>query len=303
MVGSDQLQVIKNNSWQVGILPHAGGSIAYGRIKRNGQWVDFMRPTSESSYNDPSACASYILSPWSNRIRDGHFRFRGKDYQLRVNYYDGTAIHGTAKEFPWKIDSADDSHITLSFDARQYSGVNFPFQFSTRQGFSLKGNRFSVETWIKNEDKSAMPAGFGHHPYFQRTLGSDEAQVEIPVTQYFVLENCLPSAGPVPLEPRIDFRQLRPLGTEFIDDALTGRIDEKPIRFVYGSTEIAMHFDPVYQNVVFYLPQGKTYFALEPVTNANDGFNLYDQGIAGNGVFILEPGQEKQGTFSLEIVK
>ena len=71
-----KLHVIENESWQVGILPDAGASVAFGRVKRDGRWLDFMRPTPETSYRDPSACASYVLIPWSNRIRDGHFRFQ-----------------------------------------------------------------------------------------------------------------------------------------------------------------------------------------------------------------------------------
>jgi len=45
----------------------------------------------------------------------------------------------------------------------------------------------------------------------------------------------------------------------------------------------------------------KPYFAIEPVTNANDGFNLYDKGIPGSGVFVLEPGEEKQGAYVFQI--
>src|SRR5258708_15480361 len=300
-----KLHVIENESWQVGILPDAGASVAFGRVKRDGRWLDFMRATPEQSYRDPSACASYVLSPWSNRIRDGHFRFKGKDYQLRINFPDGTAIHGTAKEFPWTVDSADGKHIALSFDSRKFSGVNYPFHFSSRAEFKLDGEQFSTTVWLKNEDQSAMPAGFGHHPYFMRSLAgpNDTLQLEIPCTKYFVLENCMPSAGSILVEPRVDFQRLRPLGDIFIDDCLADRIDEKPIRFVYGAsgTEIALHFDPLFENVVLYVPQHQPYFAVEPVTNANDGFNLYDKGIPGSSVFVLEPGQEKQGTFSLTI--
>src|SRR5579871_1952317 len=130
MTNMPQLHVIKNDHWEVGILPEAGASTAFGRIKRGNAWLDFMRPTPEASYANPADCASYVLIPWSNRIRDGHFRFRGKDYQLRVNFPDGTAIHGTAKEYPWAVDSADGTHIRLSFDSRKAANVNFPFQFS-----------------------------------------------------------------------------------------------------------------------------------------------------------------------------
>jgi aldose 1-epimerase len=50
---------------------------------------------------------------------------------------------------------------------------------------------------------------------------------------------------------------------------------------------------------VVYIPTGKPFFAVEPVTNANDGFNLYDKKIPGSGVFILPPGKSQTGTFTL----
>jgi aldose 1-epimerase len=150
-----------------------------------------------------------------------------------------------------------------------------------------------------------MPAGFGHHPYFQRALSgpSDTVTLEIPCARFFELERAIPSAPPIPVQPRVDFRTLRPLGPEFIDDCLTGRTGGNPIRFVYTESEqeILLHFDDIFQNVVVYVPRDKAYFAVEPVTNANDGFNLYDRRIQGSGVFVLEPGQEQQGTFTLDV--
>ena len=81
--------VIENDVWQVGILPPTGMSTAFGRIKHKGAWVDFMRPTPKESYGRASDCASFILVPWSNRIKGGLFRFRGKDHQLKPNAADG----------------------------------------------------------------------------------------------------------------------------------------------------------------------------------------------------------------------
>ncbi len=297
------LQVIENEFWQIGVLPDTGASIAFGRIKRNSRWLDFMRPTPESSYRNAYATASYVLAPWSNRIREGRFLFRGNEYRLRVNYEDGTAIHGTANEFPWTVETADRSCLVTGFRSDDFYGVNFPWRFSVRMEFRLDGQQFSLTTSLKNEDRTAMPGGFGHHPYFLRKLGGqgDDVQLEIPCSQYFVLENCLPSAGPVPIPSKLDFQKLRPLGSEFVDDALAGRTPGKPFRFVYPEAAITMHADDVFQNVILHAPPDKPYYALEPLTNANDGFNLYDKDIPGSGVFVLEPGQEQQGACSLRI--
>jgi aldose 1-epimerase len=52
--------------------------------------------------------------------------------------------------------------------------------------------------------------------------------------------------------------------------------------------------DHLYSHVVLYMPQNQPYIALEPVTNANDGFNLLAQGEVDHGVFVLAPGCSRE---------
>lgn len=297
--------LIENGHWQVGVLPRTGGALAFGRIKHGESWVDFLRPTPETSYEKVSDCASFILVPWANRLRDARFRFRGKDYQLRSNNPAGTANHGVGRNFAWKVEAADASKVILSFNSADHPDINFPFRFAARLEYALESKRFTILTMLRNEDKQAMPGAFGHHPYFQRALGkpTEMVSVQIPCTQYFELENSLPSAAPKPIPAALDFRHLRALGPESIDDCLTGREDHKPVRFVYGGEQkqITMHCDEIFQCLDLFTPPGKDFFALEPVTNANDGFNLYEKGIAGTGVFVLEPGEERKGAIHFEV--
>ncbi|MFN8373127.1 MAG: hypothetical protein U0694_09670 [Anaerolineae bacterium] len=251
---------LQNDFWQVGILPQTGASIAYGRIRRGAVWLDFMRPTAPENYPTASLCASYVLVPWSNRIRDAHFRFQGVDYQLKVNYRDGTAIHGVGRDLPWKIAHADDHRLRATFNSADYPDINYPFAFSAAQEFTLDGPGFSVYTSVKNEDTRVMPAGFGHHPYFQRLLDGQPVSIELPCTQFYRLENAMPSSGPVPIdEERLDFRQLKPLQPEQhekgVDDLFAGRIGDKPVRFVYGDAELQMQAGALYKHLIRCLRQ------------------------------------------------
>src|SRR5262245_25928935 len=103
--------ILENDIWQVGLLPPTGMSTAFGRIRRGGTFVDFMRPTPEGAYTKPSDCASYLLVPWSNRVNDGRFTFRGREHRLRVNAADGSAIHGIAREYPWEVAQGDRNRL------------------------------------------------------------------------------------------------------------------------------------------------------------------------------------------------
>lgn len=302
------LLTLQNASWQVGVLPAAGASVAFGRIADPALgWVDFMRPTDPSDYGVADNTASYVLSPWSNRIRAGLLTFRGRHYQLARWFTDGTAIHGTARAYPWRVVEATETRAVLSFSSQDVFGANFPWNFSTQVTYELDGPRFSTHTTVTNEDDEPFPAGFGHHPYFLRGLGSheDEVLLTIPCSQQFQLEGCMASAPPVPVEDWLDFRVARPLGDRFIDENLTGRAHGEPIVFDYprSGRRIELVFDEIFGNVVFYVPQeGNNFFAVEPVTNANDGFNLYEAGIEGSGVIVLEPASSASGSYHLDVV-
>jgi aldose 1-epimerase len=299
--------ILQNDAWQIGILPDTGASVAFGRIADTaGGWVDVLRPTDPSEYGIAEHAASYVLSPWSNRIRSGLLRFRGATYQLARSGNDGTAIHGAARGYPWRIVQSDEARVVLAFSSSEVFGVNFPWRFSTEVTYALDGGRFTTTTTVTNDDQEPFPVGFGHHPYFQRGLAGhdDEVRVRIPCTQQFQLEGCMASAAPVPVEEWLDFTSPRPLGDRFIDQNLTGRIGSDPIRIDYPQSghALTLSFDDVYTNVVFYVPQqGKDFFAVEPVTNANDGFALFDQGIAGSGVIVLEAGESVSGSHHLDL--
>jgi aldose 1-epimerase len=299
--------LLENEHWQVGILPETGASVAFGRIKRGDRWVDFMRPTAPTDYGNSSMAASFLLIPWSNRIKDARFQFRGETIQLQPNTPEGFAQHGVVRKVAWKIAEANEQVITLRYDSHDFPDVNFPFPFSAEASYRLEGQNFIMRICLTNEGDKPFPAGFGHHPYFVRQMENVPAQLEIPVDQEYEMVNKLTVAAPYLISQPLDFRQLRPLEPEKtgveIDNVLTGANHSKPVRFVYGDVELHMTFDPIYGHVVFFSPLEKPFYAVEPVTNTNDGFNLDAQGVPGTGVFVLEPGQTQCGDIVLRVVK
>jgi aldose 1-epimerase len=300
---------LENDAWQVGLLPATGGSVAFGRIADPAAetgWVDLFRPTDPADYGMVDKTASYVLAPWSNRIRSGLLRFAGGQYQLTRSFHDGTAIHGAARAYPWRVVEADGTRVVLGFDSADNYGVNFPWQFTVEVTYALDGPRFATSTRVTNTDAEPFPAGFGHHPYFERGLRGmvDEVRLEIPCKQQFELTHNMASAPAVPITESLDFTVARPLGSRFIDENLTGRIPGMPTRLIYPLSDhcVSLYADDIYQNVVVYVPQeGTTHYAVEPVTNANDGFGMLEDGIEGSGVVVLQPGESTSGTYYLEV--
>lgn len=296
------LHTLENEHWQVGILPETGASVAFGRVQKDGQWVDVMRPTDPADYDNPSLCASFVLIPWSNRIKDAQFRFRGTDYKLQPNSADGTASHGDVRRRIWQVESAGKERISLSFNSTAHVNINFPWQFSANAVYSLDGDVFEMVLSLKNIDETPFPGGFGQHPYFVRTA---DVMLELPVDEQYQLVQAIPAGAAVPVRPEFDFRTLRRLSdVAALDNLFRGREGDQPARIVYPGwgIEINITSDPIFEHLIAYAPPDKPFFAVEPITNANDGFNLFERGVEGTGVFVLEPGEERRGMIRLRVL-
>ena len=294
-------------TWRVGILPCSAGAIASAKVLVDGVWRDLLRPTKATRLDSPTACASFPLIPWSNRVAEAKLTFAGRTWQLPRTSPDGTAMHGSVLPFGFEVLERTPGSVRLRLDSRDVVGMGFPWEFTTELGYTLTDDGLTVTTTVTNVDAEAFPAGFGHHPYFVRSLtpGCGEPHLEIPVTGGYVLQAAMAVGEAGPLPPRADYSRLRPLGNRFVDDCLTGRVPG-PVRIVYpgaradgSDVEVRITADDVYSHWVLYVPVQRAYFAVEPATNANGGFALAERGVAGSGVFVLGPGESKTGTFTI----
>lgn len=297
------LHTLQNDYWQVGILPDTGASIAFGRVHKDGAWIDVLRPTPESDYGNSSNSSSFIMLPWCNRIKDGVLRFDGQEYQLRTTKDDGTARHGDVRGRTWNVDEADATHIHMSIRSEDFPDMNWPFKFSATATYEVTGDLFIWTLALKNEDTRPMPAGFGHHPYFVRPT-DPPSQVAIHCKQQFELVDYLAVAAPIPVKPELDFQELRTLDQMERNDLLTAQTNHEDdpcahLNFPALNVDVYMVVNRIFRHILLYAPQSKPFFAVEPMTNASDGFNLYADDIPGSGVFILQPGEEKTGHVAL----
>jgi aldose 1-epimerase len=295
--------VLTSDTWQLGVLPMTGGALAFGRILVDGQWRDLLRPTRPTVYGKHALCSSFPLIPWSNRLRDGLLTFRGRTWTLAHTAADGTAMHGAVLDYTWSVVGRTPTSIDLELDTRGLTGVNFPWRFRAALRYALVGETLTVTTTLENVDDEPFPAGFGHHPYFQRRLvpDSSDALLQVPADRGYLLENALAvsTAGEVPA--RADYRSPRAVGDTFVDDVLTARRPGEPVRITYPDqgVEVRLDADDVYSHLVVHVPRRRAYFAVEPVTNVNGGFALHDAGVPGTGVFVLEPGESRTGSFTV----
>lgn len=308
-VDAGVLVELRDDAWHVGVLPGAAGALAFVRVLVEGVWRDLLRPTPPTRHHVPSACSSFPLVPWSNRVAACTLTFRGRSWRLPRTAADGTSMHGAVLPYAFSVVEASGTHVTLRFDARAVVGVGFPWRFTTTLAYALTGDGLAVTTTVANVDVEDFPAGFGHHPYLVRELvpGRGDAVLELPATGGYVRTDAV-ATGPAGVIPsRADFRAARELGGRFVDDCLVAA-PGAPARVVYpgarrdgGDVEVLVEHDDVYGHWVVYVPPGRSYFAVEPVTHANGGFALLEAGVPGSGVHVLAPGEELTDRFALRI--
>lgn len=290
---------LQSGRWHLELLPDLGGSVLNLLGRGAGGWRPVLRMVHPLGVQASSQAASFTLAPFSNRIRDARFQFQGRQVQLRPTR-GGLTQHGDVRNRPWQVEAQGADRVTLHFDGRAFPDLNWPWPFTMRVGHELDGASLHTRLALTNTADSAMPAGFGLHPYFVRrgADGSDPSLLLKAARVYDVDAEQLPVGAARPVDPALDFRRPRPVGEARIDRVYTDW--DGVAALDWGSRRLALRADPVFSQVVlFSAPDGS--LAIEPVSNATDGFNLLARGVPGTGVRVLEPGETLSGTVTLTL--
>ncbi|MCX7600539.1 MAG: aldose 1-epimerase [Meiothermus sp.] len=300
------LQILQNQRLRLTVAPELGASVVGLELHRQGFWLPVLRPTSPAALEERHSpdTSSYLLAPYSNRIRDGRFSFAGKTYLLRPNWVDGQqTIHGEVHGRPWMARRLEENRLLCTLDSRSLPDPNFPFPFTIEVQYRLLEEGVEILTRLQNAGAEPMPAGLGHHPYFVRYLGhSGEALLSFKAARvYLTDESRLPTRPAEAIPAELDFSRPKSLGQAFLDHVFAGWDGFLRLEWPGSGWCMELTADPVYSHLVlFTAPDGS--LALEPVTHATDGFNLMAQGWPDTGVRVLEPGEELKGQIYIRLL-
>ncbi len=286
-----RIETISNEHFQLELLPEVGASILNLR-SASGRPV--MRPVDVANVQTSSQCASFSLLPYSNRIRDAHFMFGGREITLRPNTKDGLAQHGDVRNRPWQVTRPGTGRLVCTFDSREFTDMNWPWAFTAQVDYTLHGPHFDTTVTLTNVSAQPMPAGMGLHPYFARREGGTDPRLQFsaPLT-YDTDERMLPTGAAREVRPEEDFAQPGSIGERQIDRAYAAW--DGVARLDWGTRSLTLTADSVFSHFIVYTaPDGS--LALEPVSHATDAFNLAARGIGGVDLRVLEPGQSLAGT-------
>lgn len=271
----------------VELAPTVGGSVS--AFTSAGTPVFRESPADLSDAND-SGC--YPLVPFSNRVRDGRFDFRGREIRLAPNLPPQKhPLHGQGWRGAWSVAAAETSSAILEFT---HPPGEWPWAYHARQVFALDGHGLSIRLELRNADAEVMPCGLGLHPYFPADA---DTVISTTVTGVWTIDD---EVMPVALEPAVGRYALqeRRIDRAGLDNGYEGWSGETLLRWPDRRVRIS---SPEARRFQVYAPPEGGVVVAEPVTNANDAFNHPEARWTELGVTLLQPGESAAMTARFDV--
>lgn len=277
---------------RVDVAPDVGGAVASFTFRG----ADILRPTPNDARvaGNVRAFACYPLVPYSNRIAGATLRFAGRDHRLARNFGDSPhAIHGVGWQRPWRIvaQSATAATLELDHDPARDGATAWPFAFRATQAFAIasgaEATTLTMSLAIANTGAAPFPFGLGWHPFFPKTDGATlgfaaDGVWENDATQLPVRHMPLPATW--------CFEPPRALAAAVLDNVFTGWTGSARIAWPARALAVTIDADSACDRLVVFVPAGRDFLAVEPVTQMTDAFNRRAAGEAATGTRVLEPG-------------
>ncbi|MEZ5932713.1 MAG: aldose 1-epimerase [Alphaproteobacteria bacterium] len=268
------------------LCPEGGGCITAFRYRG----LDVMRTATDAYWKDfqPREAASFPLVPFSNRIADGRFTYGGRDYELPLNIPpEPHSIHGDGWLASWTVEAHTSSRAILLHEPE-----DAPIPHRSRQIFELDDNGLTATLEITNTGEHALPFGCGHHPYFPRTEG---LTLQAEVSEVWLPDERKLPKDKVALPEDWDLNRPIRLASLDLDHCFTGFGGKAVMRWPESGLELTIKTDPVFGHLVVYVPPGRSFVCVEPVSNVTDGVHQLQDGRDDTGLKVLEPGARLDG--------
>ena len=295
---------LAEGDYEADLLPGTGGSIAALRWRHPAHgWTDLMRPFVDleepgSRPENVLATASFPLTPYANRVRDGRFTFRGRSVVLPPPAIGKHALHGHGWLRPWQVGKTGPNAAVLEL---RHAPDEWPYTYDIKQEFEVSADGFVVRMAATNTGAEAMPYGFGMHPYFPRT---PQCHMQAAVQAFWEVDAEVMPVRHTTLPPGLDPCGGLAVDGVVCDNVFTGWDGRAAITWPERGTRLRLSASPVFGTLYLYVPAGETYFCLEPASHVTDALNRAPAGAADTGLIVLDPGAtvSAEVTFTAEPV-
>jgi aldose 1-epimerase len=210
-----------------------------------------------------------FLAPWGNRLASRRYRAAGVDVDLRGLRLgtddNGLPIHGLlVGKRGWRVDgqvvrgATATLRASIDVDARA-----FPFPHRIELAIAARDGSLTVDTTLVPTGRRRVPVAFGWHPYL-RVPGTARSKwrLRLPARTHLLLDERGIPTGETEAEPR----EAAPIATRTFDDLYElGRGHHLAYEGENGAS-IELRCGTGYPNAQVWVPKGRTFGALEPMT-------------------------------------
>lgn len=267
---------------RLALRPDCGAAIA-------GLWLDglpVLRSCEPPALSHVRDAGCFALVPYSNRIAQRRFSWRGRPYRLAANVADEPhARHGVGWQRPWQLLERCAPRALLAYT--HPSDEHWPFAFHVEQAFELTGTALRVTLAATNIDARETPMGLGWHPFFARRLRS---RVHLELTHRWDND-----------DTKLPLRRVPQSGLDAdvaaldLDNCFDGWRGAARIR----DERLSLRLTSSLTRAVVYTPRECGHFCVEPVSHVSNAICSDDP--IGQGLVALAAGETLQAWMQLEI--
>lgn len=278
----------------VSIIPMAGAILNSWKIANSGGLVDIIEGYSgreDFERNVHKGFKSAKLSPFVCRLKNGRFKWEGRELTLQKFMLNNESIHGILYDEPFNITSIsqDNDHcsVELEYDyTGSLAGFPFPYRITVRYTL-LADNVLVISSQVSNLANGPMPIADGWHPYFKIGGKADDWWLQVSTDQMLEYDDALlPTGRQVFDDQFLDGKKIGPMK---LDNGFMLKEKTSPLCVLKNpENNISVEFisQRNYPYLQLYIPDHRESIAIENLSSAPDAFNN------GMGLLNLSPGED-----------
>ena len=303
----DRLKLLNQDTGEyVSIIPRFGSNINELVLNKQGNLHSIIDGNLDKvSFAGNGVFKSANMLPFANRVKNGCFTFRGRQYQLPKNSNDdGNAVHGFIYDKLFRIKdqtvSEIETQITLEYESdSQIAG--YPFPLKIKYIYTLnRETGFKCKTTVENLAETAIPFGCGWHPYFNLNNKIDELKLMFSAQEHILVDTALIPNGLT--EKYTRFNTMKSIGAQSFDACFkidgSSNLHTTKLYNEVENLEIVLWQetgDAKYNYLQLYIPPSRESIAIEPMTSNVNAFNNQQ------GLIVLKSRQKFAASYGVQL--
>ena len=286
MMTNSELLHLASGPWELEVQPGRGGAVT--ALRHDGRPL-LVSPDPDTV--DAMGTACFALVPYANRIAGGRFNHQGQ-WQLPRNFGEHAhPLHGTGWKRPWQVTMQHLNAVELQL--QHTADAHWPWSFTARQRIHLLDDVVRFELSATNQADVPAPMGLGFHPAFATGAGTTlrtqfegvwQIDADSLPAKHAAADAVLPELpGVVAVQRDV-----------LVDHCFTGWSRELQLEAgTAGARVIELRASPALHFLQLYMPPGKSWICVEPMTQMPDAIH-HPEAADHGGLQFLQPGETQQ---------